>query len=134
MKRMTRDELRAYFARAKAKVIEKKEIEAAKAERVKTLKEARAKGLPAPKPIKAVPSIKVVPKAEEQILEAVKAGSSTIEAILQNTGYSIVTVRNALAKLAIRGLIDQGPCIERAGQRGRRRFTFFATEQKDATS
>ena len=129
MRLMTRDELRAYFARAKAKVIEKKEIEQAKAERVKTLKEARAKGLPAPKPIKPKPSVKVVPKAEEQIFEAVKAGINTTEAILQHTGYSIVTVRNGLARLAIRGLIDQGPCIERAGQRGRRRFTFFVVEQ-----
>ena len=81
--------------------------------------------------------VQVEAKSDAQVLYAIKLGVNTVAEIITATKFSQTTVRLALMRLILRGLVLQVSSTkpaDRKERRGRRRFTFQAVENPDGPS
>lgn len=115
------------FERARQRVEEKRYKKAAR---------DHAAGKPVlvpPKPTRPSPQVKL-PAMDEKVIAALGRGNKTILDLQTITGHSKFTLRSALVRLILRGIVVQGPARERprgkgVDRRGRRQFTFRLVEQ-----
>jgi len=128
---MDRQKLREMFIRTRQRI----EAEKKKEEEAKRLRELKKAGLPLPP--KPPAAVKQVPVADPKVFECFDDGPKSLKELMAITGYSKVTLRNSLVRLTIRGLIEQGPCVEKSpdleDKRGRRQFTYRKVEPTGET-
>lgn len=83
---------------------------------------------------KLVTYTQVEAKSDAQVLYAIKLGVRTVPELLETTKYSIPTIRGALIRLRLRGLVMQDgetKPADRVERRGRRRAVYVAVDNED---
>ncbi len=112
---MTPEDFEARVARIKAKLEAEREAKATKVAITRINRERKVARLTAPKARVAV--------SDDILLKAILEGQRTVTEFKASTQLSRVTVRQALVRLELKGLVKRGPTRQRKGV-GRPEFTY----------